>query len=861
MFVLGGYDAPGAGILLPQISTVRKAASGPLLWGVVILVVVCSALGWFLSQHGGARRTYRIGWQLSPPYQVATNGEPTGLSVDLVREAARRRGIGLIWILWPAESEAALRGKAVDLWPLITITPERLKAFHITEPYLQAEHTLLVRGDSSVHTAEDLADGSFVAANSSIDAMRLRAFRPNVRVLEMHSPRVVLEDVCQESASAGFMDVYTTISALLAQPDCQGHPLRWLPVPGAQTTMGVGSTFEASAGADAIREEIGVMAREGAVAPIVEKWGFTPAQSLVSLEELVDAKRRVARLAAATALFASLFALACWQAIIVMRERTRTKQTEKALREADQRLVLLANNLKEMVLAFDMKRNLIYVNPAVETLTGYSLAEYTARGFIDWVYPEDRNRMLGHWDRLFEWGSFQDEEYRLVTKSGAVKWVSATWGPILDDTGNQVGVQGIEHDITDRKCAEEALRQAQLRNMQSQKMESIGRLAGGVAHDFNNLLTVINGYAELLLLQTGPQASDRDPLEQILHAGTRAADLTRQLLAYSRKQVIFPQALDLNAVVTGSTPMFQRLLGEDIELVVKTEPSLGPVMAEAGQMHQVLMNLLVNARDAMPEGGKVQIETANVDIGASYVAGHPEAVAGPAVFVEVTDCGVGMDEETKKNIFEPFFTTKSVGAGTGLGLATVYGIVKQSQGWIELSSEPGRGTSFKIYLPRILSGLPVQPDARAGSGAIEGTETVLVVEDQDEVRAFAAGVLRSYGYNVLTAADGPKALALAAQHADPIHILLTDVVMPGMSGRQLADELRAQRPELRILYTSGYSQDVIANRGVLDADVAYLAKPYSPELLGVRLRQAIRASVSDENGASAAHVPPVSPPP
>jgi two-component system, cell cycle sensor histidine kinase and response regulator CckA len=284
------------------------------------------------------------------------------------------------------------------------------------------------------------------------------------------------------------------------------------------------------------------------------------------------------------------------------------------------------------------------------------------------------------------------------------------------------------------------------------------------------------------------------------------------------------------------------------------------VMAEAGQMHQVLMNLLVNARDAMPEGGKVQIETANVDIGASYVAGHPEAVAGPAVFVEVTDCGVGMDEETKKNIFEPFFTTKSVGAGTGLGLATVYGIVKQSQGWIELSSEPGRGTSFKIYLPRILSDLPVQPDARAGSGALEGTETVLVVEDQDEVRAFAAGVLRSYGYNVLTAADGPKALALAEQHADPIHILLTDVVMPGMSGRQLADELRAQRPEMRILYTSGYSQDVIANRGVLDADVAYLAKPYSPELLGVRLRQAIGASMSDENGASAAHVPPVSPP-
>ncbi len=379
------------------------------------------------------------------------------------------------------------------------------------------------------------------------------------------------------------MDVYTAISALLAQPHCEGKTLRWIAVPDSLTKLGVGATFEARAPADAIREEIGIMARDGSVAPIVGKWGFTPAQNLVSFGALVDAKRRVARLAAATAVFALLFGLACWQTLIVTRERSRSRLAEKALREADRKLVLMANNLKEMVLAYDMDRKLIYVNPAVETLTGYSVSEYTAQGFIDWIHPEDRSAMLSHWDGLFLHGtSYHDQEYRLVTKNGVLKWVSATWGPILDQNGRQVGVQGSERDISDRKCAEEALHLAELRNMQSQKMESIGRLAGGVAHDFNNLLTIINGYARKTLASRNRAIRNRlrtPPLEQIRNAGDRAADLTRQLLAYSRKQVMHLQPLDLNTVVTGSQQMFQRLLGEEIQMIVKLQPALGLVMA------------------------------------------------------------------------------------------------------------------------------------------------------------------------------------------------------------------------------------------------------------------------------------------
>ena len=590
---------------------------------------------------------------------------------------------------------------------------------------------------------------------------------------------------------------------------------------------------------DAIREEIGSMAREGTLAPIIGKWGFTPAQNLISMEALVDARRRDARLVVATALFALLTILACWQTVRVTRERSRTRRTEKALHEADQKLRLMANNLREMVVAFGMDRKLIYANSAMEALTGYSRTEYMERGFIDWIHPDDRSRMLGRWEELFRGGSYRDEEYHLVTKGGGVKWVSASWGPILDEAGRQVGVQGTERDITDRKRAEEALRESQARYIQAQKLESIGRLAGGVAHDFNNLLTVINGYSDIIYKGLAPQDPLRARVEQIRRAGARASDLTKQLLAFSRKQVIQPQPVNFNSIVAGSEPMFQRLLGEEIQLIVKLQPDLGPVLADSGQMHQVLMNLLVNARDAMPDGGKVFIETADAEITEAYVAEHPEAVAGPAVLLEVTDSGVGMDEETQKNIFEPFFTTKDPSAGTGLGLATVYGIVKQSSGWILLYSEPGKGSSFKIYLPRIANGVLEQSNGEGDGRQVGGSETVLVVEDQEEVRSYAVLVLKAYGYQVLAAHDGPSALTAAETHPGPIHVLLTDVVLPGMNGKQLADRLTGLRPELKVLYTSGYTRDVIAHRGVLDADVAYLAKPYSPEALAAKMREVI----------------------
>ena len=814
------------------------------VYGVALAVIVCAAtLGWLrLRQSSWGNRVYRIGWMLSPPFQLTgDDGKPGGLSVDLVREAARRRGINLQWVFWQDSSESALRKKAVDLWPLITITPERLKAFHISEPYIESEYTLLVRADSTYRTVQDFSTATIGLANPSIDVWQLQRHLPGARPLARPFLQGVMEEVCQKRSDAAFMDSYTAISALLDERACAGLSLRWIAVPEVRSRLGVGATFENRAVADAIREEIGAMAAEGKLAAIVGRWGYLAGQHLESMEATLTATRRENRLTMAAGLFALLFVVACWEAARITREKNRTKKAEGFLREAEQKLRLMANNLKEMVLAYDMNRKLIYTNASVETLTGYTAADLEKASLLDWCHPDDQPRMTGHWESLFQGSSMQDEEFRLIAKDGRVKWVAATWGPILDDAGRQIGVQGSNRDITKRKLAEEALRESQERYRQAQKLESIGRLAGGVAHDFNNLLTVINGYSDMILRDLDESDPLRAEIGQIRMAGARAADLTRQLLVVSRKQLIQPTPLDLNKVVAESEEMLRRLLGEDIELKTILSPSLGQVMADLGQIHQVLMNLVANARDAMPDGGSLVLETAEAEIDSSYVEDHPEATSGPFVLLAVTDSGNGIDEETSKHIFEPFFTTKGPAQGSGLGLATVYGIVKQSNGWIGFSSQPGKGTAFKIYLPRIDAGLETRADEGHLHANLGGSETVLLVEDQDEVRGLAIKVLQAYGYHVLEAANGDSALELAGRHPGPIHLLLTDVVLPGMNGRELAERLKKVLPDVKVLYTSGYSYDVMANRGALDRDVAYIAKPYKPDDLASKVREVLAA--------------------
>jgi len=653
----------------------------------------------------------------SPPFQIAgPKGEPAGISIDLVNRAARRRGISLEWISWNDTSESAIIRKQVDLWPLITITPARLKQFHISQPYLEHEHCFLVRSDSPYKKAADLAHGKIGMANVNIDAKTLGSLMPEVSPVAKSSVEAILKDVCDRTADAAFMDRYTAITGLLKETGCDGEPLRWIPIPQLLSRLGVGSTFEAGPVADAIREEIGALAAEGKLAEAFAQWGFMSGRDIASVESLLDAKRREARLFTVAVVFALMMLLACWQTWRLMRERTRTRQTEDALRVSQERYI------------------------------------------------------------------------------------------------------------------------------QAQKMESIGRLAGGVAHDFNNLLTVINGYSDLLYSRMAEKDPLRSHADEIRKAGARATELTSQLLAFGRKQVGRPRPLNLNSVIGDSEKMLQRLVGEDIRLVTKLAPSLGMVMADPGHVHQILMNLTVNARDAMPDGGALVIETSNVAADSIDARSVPtDWKPGPSVRLSVRDTGSGMDEKTRKNIFEPFFSTKGT-KGTGLGLATVYGIIQQNHGWIEVSSEPGQGTTFQLYLPCVAGDarqVPAPAATEPPAGDTRGSETVLVVEDQDEVREFVVQALANRGFRVLQAADAPQALEVSERHSGSIDLLLTDVVLPGMNGRELAELFRMLRPSIKVIYTSGYTQDIIASRGVQDGDVTYVHKPYSAEAIAVSVREAI----------------------
>ena len=434
-----------------------------------------------------------------------------------------------------------------------------------------------------------------------------------------------------------------------------------------------------------------------------------------------------------------------------------------------------------------------------------------------------------HAPAVWETGKGQHQ----VIESGGTCW-DAHWIPVSEDL-----YMHFAFDITDFKRAEAEKEKLQAQLQQAMKMEAVGRLAGGVAHDFNNLLTVITGYSELLLQKIEKESPMREEVKEIQRAGERAASLTQQLLAFSRKQIIEPKVLQLDSLVAEMHKMLTRLIGEDIALQAITGRSLGSVKVDPGQFQQILMNLVVNARDAMPDGGKITIETGNVDLDEGYCALHPYVKPGRFVMLAVSDTGKGMSEEVKAQIFEPFFTTKERGSGTGLGLATTYGAVKQAGGSIEVYSEVGIGTAIKIYLPRVEGEVvePLKSDRR--SHLPGGTETVLLVEDEETLRTLCERILGDLGYRVLPARNGAEAIALAHASADRIDLLLTDVVMPGMNGSELATQLVLGYPELKVLFMSGYPDDAIGKHGVLDEGMSFIGKPYTPVALARKVREVL----------------------
>lgn len=469
-----------------------------------------------------------------------------------------------------------------------------------------------------------------------------------------------------------------------------------------------------------------------------------------------------------------------------------------------------------------------WVNPAFTRLTGYEPAEAVGRNPRDLVKSgqQDPAVYADLWQTIMARQSWQGEMVNR-RKDGSLYSEEQTITPLLDEAGQITHFIAIKQDVTARKQLEAENRQLLAQIYQAQKMESIGRLAGGIAHDFNNLLVPIVGYTELGMLKLDPDSELRRDLERIKNAGERAAQLTRQILAFSRQQMLEITSLDLNEIIAEFQHMLTRLIGEDIILETHLAPGLPTIRADKVQLEQVLLNLVVNARDAMPNGGRLLIETASVTLDKAYAARHAGVKPGPHVMLAVSDTGHGMDMATQQHIFEPFFTTKTQGQGTGLGLATVFGIVKQHGGHIWVYSEPGQGTTFKIYLPLTTAPLSTAKAEPAEGGSLAGTETIMLVEDEPGVRQLVRDALLGHGYQVLEAGEPEQGLALALAYAGPIHLLLTDVIMPHMNGRDLYQKVAATRAGLKVLYMSGYTDDIIAHHHVLDQDVAFLQKPFT----------------------------------
>jgi signal transduction histidine kinase/CheY-like chemotaxis protein len=452
--------------------------------------------------------------------------------------------------------------------------------------------------------------------------------------------------------------------------------------------------------------------------------------------------------------------------------------------------------------------------------------------WVQHVHPEDRDHVIERCRKAIAEGRDYSFLYRAIAANGKTIWLQDIVRVVRDDRGRIRQLRGVMVDVTEHQQLEEEFRQAQ-------KMEAVGRLAGGVAHDFNNLLTIISGYAQLALDFLEPESQLRPYVDEILRAGDRASGLVRRLLAFTRRQSMEPQVLDLNGVVKGTEKMVRRLIGEDIEVVTALPPGLGMVRSDPAQLEQVIFNLSVNARDAMPNGGKLIIETANVELDQAYAGTHLAVTPGPYVMLSVSDTGSGMDAHTRAHMFEPFFTTKEKDKGTGLGLATVYGIIKQSGGNIWVYSELGLGTSFKIYLPRVVAYAEPLPPVIIPTSKPLGSETILLVEDEDSIRSLVLGILQAHGYTVLEAGRPREALEISKKFEGPIHLLFTDVVMPQMSGREVAEQISSERHDTKVLYMSGYTDQAIAHHGVLNPGVPFLQKPFTPEALTRKVREVL----------------------
>ena len=524
--------------------------------------------------------------------------------------------------------------------------------------------------------------------------------------------------------------------------------------------------------------------------------------------------------------------------VVILSDITERKRAEEALSHSEEQYRLIAENTTDLICTLDLQGNFHYVSPSFKEALGYSSEELKGLNAFSLIHPDDLETTMKTYQQAFINKEGRHAEFRYRHKNGTWRVFESVGNWVFNGNGTPRESVIVSRDITERRQTEEKMAALQEQLAQSQKMEAIGRLAGGIAHDFNNILAVIQGYSDLCLRNIPKEDSLREDIQAITNAVKRAANLVSQLLTFSRRQTMEMEVIDLNPLLRDLEKMLCRVIGEDIELVTILADDLGRIKADSGQIEQILLNLAVNSRDAMPSGGKLTIETTNVTLKETYNQGHPGLAPGHYVMVSITDTGLGMSQEVKERIFEPFFTTKEMGKGTGLGLSMVYGIVKQSGGHIRVDSEPGKGTVFRVYLPRV-DEPAVEVEEKEIGGAPLGKETILVVEDEEEVRRLAVRILERHGYRVLEASCVEDALVLCKDCREPIHMVLTDVVMPEMSGPQLAEQLLFLHPQLKVLYMSGYTDNAIVHYGMLKDGVSYIQKPFTIDGLARKMREVL----------------------
>jgi PAS domain S-box-containing protein len=928
-------------------------------WIGIALLAAAGALVWSALQHRKPEdRVYRIGWYPDPPFQAADpDGHATGLAIELVREAAKRRGIRLDWIRQTGGADAALRERRVDLWPLLTLIPERRQTVHITEPYLETEHCFLVRAESGFTETRDLAGALISLHDLRINRINLKLALPGARLLATSGTDEAIETVCRSRADAAFVDEYTAMSAMLGGLTCAGHELLLIAAPEIQVRMGIGSTFANSPAADAIRDEIGKIAGEGRLPPALLHWSYFSRRHMEALQALREANKRQELLTLLAGILFSALLIVGWLTHRTLSERRRAKSAEKELDATVRSYRLLTEQAADGVFLVDAKGRFLLVNIRLCEMLGYSkdemlrltvldtclpdereaarlrlegiacgatirfegqmrhmdgtafpieasvvklldgntqgiIRDITERkradaalreseerfrnvadsapvmiwvagtdkvlnffnktwldfagrtveqeqnnGWTEAVHPEDLDSCVARYHSAFDRREPFHVEARLRRADGEYRWVLRTGVPRFLADGVFEGYIGSDIDVTD-------LKRAQQETLTRQKLESMGLLAGGIAHDFNNLLGSILTTSELVLSELPASSPVVEAVRAIQSVADRGAEIVRQMMSYAGHEDPAFERVDVGRVVTEMIQLLKVSVSKGATLIVDVPADLPAAWANAAQIRQVVMNLVINASEALGEKeGIISVALALIPSAGS----HRDRIR-----LQVTDTGCGMTEEIRARIFDPFFTTKF--AGRGLGLASVQGIVRSHGGVLDVASVLGRGSCIEILLPcagelegeRKMAGGDADRSAQHG-WTLRGT--ILVVEDEDVLRHAVARMLRKAELDVIEARDGKTALELFRVNTSAIDVALLDMTLPGMQGRELLGELRRIRPDLKVVATSAYGRDYAQSvLGELQPWL-YIRKPYQ----FTDLMELLRKAISDRQGMTAAN--------